>query len=144
MKTARDLGWWYWVLTGGLLATGLAGWQAGMYLAMALCVVQIGHVTGLTHDVTAFPVQVRMAYLTLLLAGLWEPLAWIHWMQLVGTSARVLVGYCFLARTLSLAPWNRWQPLTLALVRRTYLSMREAVPPCGAVFRHRSLEQVQG
>ena len=144
MKTIRDLGWWYWFITVGLLAAGLAGWQRGMYLAIVLCIIQIGHVMRLTHDMTAFPVQVRATYVAMLAAGLWGPLAWLHWMQLVGTSARVLVGYCFLARTLSLAPWNRREPLTLVLVRKTYLSRQETVPPCGAVFAHMSLERGQG
>jgi hypothetical protein len=144
MATIYDLGWWYWFLTVGLLGAGLFGWQPGIYLAIALCVVQIIHVTSLTHGITAFPVQVRMSYLALLLAGLWGPLGWFHWMQLVGTSARILIGYCFLARTLSLAPWNRWQPLTFALLRRTYLSLEASALPCGAVFRRMSLERVQG
>lgn len=142
--TIHDLGWWYWFMTVGLLGASLLGWTVGVYLAMVLCVVQIAHVFWLTRDVTSFPVQVRIAYLGLLVAGLWGPLQWIHWVQLVGTSARVLIGYCFLARTLSLAPWNRWQPLTLALVRKTYLSLQEAAPPCGAVFRRMALERVQG
>ncbi len=144
MKTIHDLGWWYWVLTVGLLGAGLFGLSAAIWLAMALCIVQIGHIVRLTRDVIAFPVQVRVAYLGLLFAGLWGPLQWIHWMQLAGTTARVLAGYCLLARALSLAPWNRRQPLTLGLLRRTFLSLETAVPPCGEVFRGLSLERVQG
>lgn len=144
MKTSHDLGWWYWFLTVGLLGAGLARWQPGIYLAIALCVVQIVHVMGLTRDHSAFPVQVRIAYLGLLVVGLWGPLTWIHWMQLLGTSVRVLIGYCFLARTLSLAPGNRWQPLTLALVRRTYLSLQQTVPTCGEAFQRLWLERVHG
>lgn len=144
MTNVYELGWWYWLLTAGLLGAGLFGWQPGMILAIALCVVQIAHVMRLTRDRTAFLVQVRVVYLTLLLAGLWGPLTWLHWMQFVGTSARVLFGYCFLARTLSLAPWNRWQPLTFGLLRRTYLPLRSSAPPCGAVFRRMSLERGQG
>jgi hypothetical protein len=144
MTTIRDLGWWYWFITAALLGSGLFGWPAGLPLAMALCAIQIAHVARLTHDVTAFPVQVRVAYLALLIAGSWEPFQWIHWIQLLGTSARVLAGYCLLARTLSLAPWNRWQPLSPALVRRTFLSRQPARPPCGEVFRGLSLERVQG
>jgi len=143
MATFHDLGWWYWFLTIGLLGAGLLGWTAGIVLAMALCAVQIAHVLWLTRDLTAFPVQVRIAYVAMLIGGLWEPLQWIHWMQLAGTSARVLGGYCLLARTLSLAPWNRWQPLSLALIKRTYLSWQAAMPPCGEVFRRMSLERVQ-
>jgi hypothetical protein len=144
MTTIRDLGWWYWFLTVGLLGAGLFGRPEGIFLAMFLCAVQIVHVFWLTRDVTAFPVQVRVAYLAMLTAGLWGPFQWLHWMQLAGTTARVLVGYCLLARTLSLAPWNRWQPLSPALIKRTFLSIQSAVPPCGEVFRRMSLEQVQG
>lgn len=140
----RDLGWWYWFLTVGLLCAGLSGWTAGIGLAMILCVVQLVHVAWLAQDVTAFPVQVRLVYLAMLIVGLWEPLHWIHWMQLAGTSFRVLIGYCFLARTLSLAPWNRRLPLTAPLVKRTFLSMQSPVPPCSEVFQRILFKQVQG
>jgi hypothetical protein len=143
MTTIPDFAWWYWFLIVGLLGAGLFGWPAGTFLAMALCVVQIGHVVWLTQDLTALPVQVRVAYLAMLIAGLWGPLQWIHWTQLAATTARVLFGYCLLGRTLSLAPWNRWQPLSLALIRRTFLSLQAAVPSCGDVFRRMSLERVQ-
>jgi hypothetical protein len=144
MRTIHDLAWWYWFLTMGLLGAGLLGWPAGIFLAMMLCSVQIVHVIWLTRDLTTFPTQVRIAYLAMLIAGLWGPLQWIHWMQLAGTTARVLIGYCLLARTLSLAPWNRWQPLSFPLVRQTFLSLQTAVPPCGEAFRRMSLERVQG
>jgi hypothetical protein len=144
MTTIRDLGWWYWFLTVGLLGAGLFVWPAGIYLAILLCVVQIGHVLWLTGGVSAFPVQVRAAYLLMLIAGLWGPLQWFHWLQLAGTTARVLVGYCLLARTLSLAPWNRTQAMSFALIRRTFLSLQAAVPSCGALFRRMSLEWVHG
>lgn len=142
MKTIHDLGWWYWVLTAGLLGLGLLGQPAAMWLAMALCAIQVGHVVRLTKNFAAFPVQIRGAYLGLLLAGLWGPLHWIHWMQLAGTTGRILAGYCLLARVLSLAPWNRRQPLTHGLVRRTFFSLQSATPPCSDVFRGLSLERV--
>ena len=144
MASMHDLGWWYWFSTVGLLGAGLLGWTAGIVLAMALCAVQIAHVLWLTRDVAAFPVQVRVSYLAILMAGLWGPLYWIHWMLLAGSSARVLASYCLLGRMLSLAPWNRWQPLSFALIQRTFLSLQTAVPPCGEVFRRMSLERVQG
>lgn len=144
MATNRDLGWWYWLLTVGVLSAGLLGWTVGLYLAMLLCAVQITHVMWLTRDVTSFPVQVRVAYLGLLVAGLWGPLHWIHWVQLAGTSARVSVGYCFLARALSLASWNRRQPFSLNLVGRTFLSSQTVMPPCGEVFQRSWFERVHG
>ena len=111
---------------------------------MTLCLIQLAHVVWLTCDITAFPVQVRSAYLGLLFAGLWGPLQWIHWMQFAGTTARILAGYCLLARALSLAPWNRRQPLTSGLLRRTFLSLQTSVPPCGEILRGLSLERVPG
>jgi hypothetical protein len=144
MTTIHDLAWRYWLVTGGLLGAGLLGWPAGIFLAMLLSAVQIVHVIWLTRDYTAFPLQVRIGYLAMLIAGLWGPLHWIHWMLLAGITVRVLFGYCLLGRTLSLAPWNRWQPLSLELVRRTFLSPQDSVPPCGEVFHRMSLERVQG
>ncbi len=144
MVTIYDLSWWYWFLTVGLLGAGLLGWPAGIFLAMVLCAVQIVHVIWLTRDHTALPVQVRIVYLAMLIAGLWGPLQWIHWMLLAGITARVLFGYCLLGRILSLAPWNRRQPLSFPLVRRTFISLQAVVPPCGEVFRRMSLERVQG
>lgn len=142
MNRRQDIGWWYWLTTVALLGSSLLGWAPGIWLAMALCLIQIVHVCRLVGHVTAFPLQVRVAYVMLLAAGLWAPLQWIHLIQLVGTTARVLVGYCLLARTLSLAPWNRRQPLTWAMLHRTFFSQQTAVPPCGAIFGRLSLERV--
>jgi hypothetical protein len=144
MTTIHDLSWWYWFLAVGLLGAGLLGWPAGIFLAMAVGAVQIVHVIWLTRDHTALPVQVRIVYLAMLIAGLWGPLQWIHWMLLAGITVRVLFSYCLLGRILSLVPWNRRQPLSFELVRRTFLSPQAAVPPCGEVFRRMSLERVQG
>ncbi|OQW33536.1 MAG: hypothetical protein A4E19_03875 [Nitrospira sp. SG-bin1] len=144
MTTSHDLGWWYWAITVVLLGVGLFAWQAGIFPAMVLCVVQIIHVRSLTHDLTAFPVQVRVAYLAMLLAGSWGPLQWLHWVQLIGTSTRVVVGYCFLARALSLASWNRQQMFSWDLLVRTFCSPQSSVSSCGQVFEQFQLERVQG
>lgn len=122
MIPRRDIGWRYWVATLGLLAVGLFGWPAGLYAAILFCAFQVGHFAWREKSLTAFPVQVRVAYLGLLLLGLCEPLSWIHWLQLIWTTARVTVGYCLLARTLSLLPWNRSETLSRDLLRRTYLT----------------------
>jgi len=34
MATSRDLGWWYWFMTVGLLGAGLLGWTVGLRLAI--------------------------------------------------------------------------------------------------------------
>lgn len=144
VTTIHDLTWWYWFVTMGFFGAGLFGWPAGIFLAMALCAVQFAHVLWLTQDLTALPVQVRLGYLAILIVGLWGPLQWIHWLLLAGNAVRVLIGYCLLARILSLAPWNLRQSLSLALIRRTFLSLQSTVPPCRQVFRRMSLERVQG
>jgi len=48
-------------------------------------------------------------------------LGFLHWIQLAGTTAMVLVDYCPGARLVSLMPWNRRVPLTLGLVVRTFV-----------------------
>jgi hypothetical protein len=119
----NDVKWWYWLATAILLAAYLVpGGRAAIFAAIALTAGQLVHFAARERDLAAFPVQVRAAYLGLLAAGLYPPLAFIHWIQLVGTWAMVLVGYCPLARALSLLPWNRRQPLSVTLVRRTFLS----------------------
>ncbi len=122
MTRLRDIKWWYWLVTAILLVGAVAGHRAAIAAAIALTAVQLVHFAARERAPTAFPVQVRAAYLALLVAGLIPPLGFIHWVQLVGTWAMVLVGYCPLARALSLLPWNRRQPLSAALVRRTFLS----------------------
>lgn len=123
MSIRRDIGRWYWLMTILLLMAGLSGWSWGFAAAMVFCVIRAIHFAWRDSSLTAFSVQVRVAYLILLILGQWTPLHWILWVQLVGTSVRVLVGYCLLARTLSLLPWNRFEPWSMALLRRTYLSL---------------------
>ena len=118
----QDVKWWYWLVTAILLAAYVAGWRSAIFAVIALGAVQLVHFAVREGDLTAFPVQVRAAYLALLAAGLLPLLGFIHWVQLAGTWAMVLVGYCPLARALSLLPCNRRQPFSLALVRRTFLS----------------------
>jgi hypothetical protein len=87
-----------------------------------LTLVQAGHYLGRERSLHAFPVQVRLGYLGLLLLGLWPPLSFLYWIQLAGTSAMVCFDYCPLARFLSLMPWNRRETFTLSVLRRTFLS----------------------
>jgi len=122
MIPRRDLDWWYWLVTDLLLIAGLAGWRWGMLPVIGLTLVQVVHYLARETRVTAFPVQVRAGYLLLLVTGLFQPLAFIHWIQLAGTTAVVTVGYCPLARILALMPWNRDQPLTFRFVRNTVFS----------------------
>lgn len=118
----NDIKWWYWLATAILLATYAAGFGAAIVAAIVLTAVQLVHFGVRERRLAAFPMQVRVAYLALLVAGLFPPLGFIHWVQLAGTWLMVLVGYCPLARALSLLPWNRRQPFSADLVLRTFLS----------------------
>lgn len=131
MVADRGLGWRYWLGTVMLLGAGLSGWAPGILLAIALAAIQLVHFSLLERTISALSVQVRVAYLLLLLLGEWEPMSWIHWVQLIGTSARVSTGYCLLARLTSLMPWNRVQKLSRQLVWDTLFSMRSAIRSCG-------------
>src|SRR5512134_657507 len=123
MKTpTRVIGWWYWLATVTALALGLAGWNPGYGMAMGVTLIHGIHYLRLGHRPASLPMQVRIGYLGLLALGLWQPLAFLHWMQLAGTSALLVFDYCLLARTLSLMPWNRRVPLSSRLIRRTFLT----------------------
>ncbi|MFC1771817.1 hypothetical protein ACFL3A_00535 [Pseudomonadota bacterium] len=122
MKLTKDISWWYWAATVPLLAIGLAGYAPGFIAAAALTAVQIVHFYSREKQLLAFPVQVRIAYLGLLLLAQWPPLYWVYWLQLFGTTAMVLFSYCLLARVLSLMPWNRSEPFSFKLLIRTFIS----------------------
>ncbi|MGH8456831.1 MAG: hypothetical protein ACRETE_07590 [Stenotrophobium sp.] len=118
----KELSWWYWALTAMLLIVGLAGWFEAFHIAVALSAVQIVHFSLREGSFAAFPVQVRVVYTAILLAASWPPMNWLYWAPAIGTAAQVLFGYCFLARCLSLLPWNRREPICWRLVWRTFAS----------------------
>jgi hypothetical protein len=122
MKRQRGLVWWYWLLTGVALGASLAGGNAGLTVAIALTTLAGIHLGLRSRSMVALPVQVRAAYLGLLLLGSWPPLRALHWMQLAGTAVVLVFDYCVLARLLSLLPWNRRAPLTRARLLATFLS----------------------
>ena len=127
----RSLRWWYWLATACLLAASLSGWDPGLMLAFACVAFQLVHYLAREGSIRAFPVQTRIAYLALLGVGAWEPLGFIHWMQLAGTSVTVALDYCVLARMVSLLPWNRTRALTRGLVWQTF-----ATPPVTGSVLH--------
>lgn len=120
----RDITWWFWLATDLALVNYLFTDRDFIRGAILLAAVQVPLFAKRGGGLTSFPAQVRIAYLGLLMFGLWPPLKIIHWIQLVGTTAMVLFGYCFLARCLSLLPFNRQQVLTTTLLMQTFLRPR--------------------
>lgn len=118
----KQLSWWYWLITVCLLTAGLAGYQWGFLLAIAFTLFQLIHFTIQERSISSFPVQVRFWYLVFLLISLPEPLQILYWLPAIGTWAQIFTGYCMMARLVSLFPWNRSEPFSTALIRRTFLS----------------------
>jgi hypothetical protein len=118
----EDIGWWYWLVTAGLLTLGVSGNPVGFVLAIGLTIFQLAHFVIRERSVTAFPVQVRFWYLILLIVALPEPLQPIYWIPTIGTWAQIIFGYCAMARCVSLLPWNRTEQFSLTLLQDTFFS----------------------
>ena|SRR3989344_7826375 len=118
----RTIGWWYWLVTVCLLTAGVSGWPMGFQIAIGLTVFQLIHFIIREHSMTAFPVQVRIGYLLLLLIALPEKLQLIYWIPMIGTWAQVVFGYCTMARFVSLMPWNLKEGFSVNLVMKTFFS----------------------
>ena len=120
MSRFHSVVWWYWLFTALALGASLAGSPGGAAPALALTVVQAVHLAVRAGSLLALSVQVRAAYLGLLVVGAWL-FPTVHVLQLAGTTILLVFDYCPLARMLSLMPWNRRGPLTLARLRATFL-----------------------
>ena len=118
----KDIGWWYWLVTVGLLSYGLSGNPDGYMLGIALTIINLTHFIIREKSITAFPVQVRYWYLLLIIVVFPEPLRLLYWLPIIGTWAQVIFGYCAMARIVSLLPWNNAEPISAALLKKTFLS----------------------
>ena len=117
-----SLSWWVWAITALCLAAGLAGYFPGFHAAILISVIQTVVYDIKEASALTFPVQIRLAYTGLLVLCQLPFLNWLYWVPTVGTFALILFGYCLMARILSLLPGNRTEPLSLALVWRTFLT----------------------
>lgn len=80
---------------------------------------------------SAFPVQVRIAYLLWVAAGTYVAgLTILMHLTTLGLMGNLFFRYCPLARMLYLLPWNREERLSLELVARVITS-----PPVDGRFR---------
>ena len=122
MLMYKKVSWWLWLVTAVFLTAGVLGWTSGFYAATVLAACQVIYFALKEGDPGAFPVQVRIAFLILMAAALWEPLRFLYWLPVIGTWVLVLTGYCLLARLLSLMPRNRDERLSVSLIKRTFLT----------------------
>ena len=116
------LPWWVWFVTATLLAVGLSGYTVAYWVAIALTFAQLLVFWVREGSVRAFSVQLRMAFAMILCVCLLPFMHWLFWLPTVGTFAMLIFGYCLLARMLYLLPWNRSEPMTFNMLRRTFLS----------------------
>lgn len=117
-----DFTWWIWLVTAVLLLLGLVWSPPLLMVALAVSIAQMILFILKEKSIRSFAAQLRIAYVLFLLVGLIPPLRPILWIPTIGTFALVFLGYCLLARMLSLLPWNRTEPLTAKLLARTFLT----------------------
>src|SRR5262245_31023944 len=117
-----DWVWWAWTLTTVLIVVGLSGYHQAFIGATVVTAVHGLIVLARDRSLVAYSVQLRAAYLLLLLICFLPLMYWLYWLIAVGTFALNIFGYCFLTRVLSLLPWNSREAYTLDRLRRTFLS----------------------
>ena len=117
-----DWVWWAWALTTVLLLAGLFGYDQALIGAAGVTAAQGLIVLARDRSLRAYSVQLRSAYLLLVLICALPHTRWLYWSLVAGTLALILFGYCFLTRVLSLLPWNSGEAYTLDRLRRTFFS----------------------
>jgi hypothetical protein len=113
-----DPSWWHWATTIPMLILHLSGVHGAIEATIAVCLCFTCSYFIRLRRWKPFPIQIRLVFLGLLLVGLLPGMIWVHWVQVIGTTAMVTAGYCLLARLLLLAPFNRTEPLTWSLMDR--------------------------
>ena len=119
-----DYTWWMWLSLACSLLAGLLVDPIYFFLAILISTIQAVWFLARERSVSSFPAQLRLAYWLLLLVLYVPPLRFLYWVPAIGTLLLCFSGYCLLARSLSLLPWNRNSPLTFQEVVRTF-----SVPP---------------
>ena len=122
MNIFKNKIWLYWFVTDLLLIADVGGWFYGLEVALVLTILQVFHFGFEQKSFLGFAVQVRIAYALLLLIAVWPPFYWLLYPVILGTTAMVLFDYCFLARFMSLMPWNHNQKYSFKMVFQTFIS----------------------
>ena len=117
-----NVDWQYLLICAIGLTLGLTGWKIGFLIAIAIAVVQFIHTLISNRSLSAFPVQVRIAYTLLLISASPESMNWLYWLPAIGTWAYIFISYCLLARTLSLLPFISKKTLSIKRVRSIFLT----------------------
>ena len=130
MIELKEINWWYWLVISSLLNVSMFGIWDTYHLLMAVSTINLIHYALRERSLVVFPVQVRFAFLVFLMIAYSLEMRWLCWVPAIGTIARVLFGYCLLARMLMLLPNNRKDPLNWAFVSNAFF----AAPIRGSVL----------
>src|ERR1700730_11127114 len=117
----QDWTWWVWLVTACLLLIGLMGMPEAFLAALLLSIAQSVLFFARERAFKAFPVQLRLAYTLLLIICFFPP---IRWLFLAARCRHLRAGHIWIlsdGKNASLLPWNRTEPITPDLVRRTFL-----------------------
>ncbi len=114
--------WWFWLATAIFLSFGVLGEHQFFIFAIILTIIQTIYFSIKLKSIISFPIQVRACYLGLLLISQPKLLQWLYWVPTIGTWAQVLVGYCLMARIVSLFPWNREESFSFQYFKKTIFS----------------------
>jgi len=112
--------WTIWFITWILLVIGL--FDRAFY--QHVCLFTILHAALFLwlfrFRISPFPIQVRLAYVAWVFAGTYVPaLVILMYIATVGLVGNLFFRYCLLARLMTLLPWNRQEPFSWGLFRRT-------------------------
>ena len=122
MLDIKDHGWWYWLASTTCLWLSVSIVPEAYEWALLIGVLQLLHYWIDEGSLTRFPVQIRMGYLSFLLLAMPEALHWLLWVPAIGTLARVMFGYCIMARMLMLLPFNRKESLSWRFVSKAFFT----------------------
>lgn len=119
----KSLVWSLWFVTWVGLLTGLFDSTFYEYVTL-FCIAHTMFVLYLVgFRVAAFPAQVRIAFTIGVAVGSYVPyLESLLYLKMAGLVANLILGYCPMARTVYLLPWNREESLSMDLVRRVIFS----------------------
>lgn len=132
-KTRKNLIWYLWLATWISLLLGLFKQSFNefvvLFSALQACLFLVLFNVG----ITAFPVQVRIAYVIWVTVGTYVPsMNVLLYITIIGLATNLFMGYCPLARMLYLLPWNRKERFSFDLVRRVFCT-----PPVEGQFKPR-------
>ena len=129
MLEYKTAAWWYWVVSTITLNLTVLGIYQLFPVTLGIAVVQLLHFAIRDRGRPTMTVQIRTGYLLVLLLTIPEPMHWFLWVPAIGTLARVLFSYCLMARMLVLLPVNRKESLSMAFVKKAFLTPpRQATP----------------